>query len=92
VSNQPIILSAFTMNTVSHLNFGLWRHPDDQTHRYTDIGYWVELAKLLDDGGFDNLFIADALGMIDVYAGSPEASLRTGNLIYWRASSPPSTI
>ena len=78
MSNQPIILSAFTMNTVSHLNFGLWRHPDDQTHRYTDIGYWVELAKLLDDGGFDNLFIADALGMIDVYAGSPEASLRTG--------------
>jgi FMN-dependent oxidoreductase (nitrilotriacetate monooxygenase family) len=78
VSNKPIILSAFTMNTVSHLNFGLWRHPADQTHRYTGIEYWVELAKLLDEGGFDNLFIADALGLLDVYAGTPEASLRTG--------------
>ncbi|WP_235210626.1 LLM class flavin-dependent oxidoreductase [Caballeronia sordidicola] len=66
------------MNTVSHLNYGLWRHPDDQAYRYTDIDYWIELAKLLEEGRFDNLFIADALGLLDVHGGSADASLRTG--------------
>jgi FMN-dependent oxidoreductase (nitrilotriacetate monooxygenase family) len=74
----PIVLNAFTMNAVSHLNYGLWRHPQDQTYRYTDIDYWIELAQILDRGRFDNLFIADALGLLDVYGGGPEASLRTG--------------
>ena len=73
-----MILNAFTMAAVSHLNYGLWRHPDDGTHRYTDIGYWVDLARILDDAEFDCLFIADALGAIDVFGNSPDASLRHG--------------
>ena len=73
-----MILNAFTMAAVSHLNYGLWRHPEDRTHRYTEIGYWVELARILDEAGFDCLFIADALGAIDVYGNSPDASLRHG--------------
>ena len=63
---QHIILNGFTMATVSHLNYGLWRHPADQTHRYKDISYWTELARTLDDAGFDALFIADALGQNEV--------------------------
>jgi len=77
-NRAPIILNAFTMATVSHLNYGLWRHPADQTHRYTSVGYWIELARNLDESGFDCLFIADALGQIDVYGGSPDAALRHG--------------
>ncbi|BCI68674.1 N5,N10-methylene tetrahydromethanopterin reductase [Acetobacter aceti] len=77
-NQAPIILNAFTMATVSHLNYGLWRHPRDQTYRYTSVEYWVELARSLEQSGFDCLFIADALGQIDVYGGSPEASLRHG--------------
>ncbi|WP_395310942.1 LLM class flavin-dependent oxidoreductase [Mycobacterium sp. AMU20-3851] len=71
----PFVLAAFTMSTVSHGNFGLWRHPADQTARYTDIRYWVELAELLDAGGFDALFIADAVGQLDVYGGDANAAL-----------------
>ncbi len=56
---------------------GLWRHPRDKAHTYTSLDYWVSLAKLLDDGGFDGIFLADALGHLDVYAGTPDASLRT---------------
>ena len=59
---EPFVLAAFTMSTVSHGNFGLWRHPQDQTANYTDIRYRVELANLLDGGGYDLLFIADAVG------------------------------
>jgi long-chain alkane monooxygenase len=72
---DPFVLSAFTMSTVSHGNFGLWRHPADQTWNYTDIRYWVELAKLLDSGGFDVLFIADAVGQLDVFGGDATAAL-----------------
>jgi FMN-dependent oxidoreductase (nitrilotriacetate monooxygenase family) len=72
---DPFVLSAFTMSTVSHGNFGLWRHPSDQTSNYTDVRYWVELAKQLDSGGFDLLFIADAVGQLDVYGGDPTAAL-----------------
>jgi len=66
------------MNSVSHVNYGLWRHPLDQTHRYTTIEYWVELATILDHGRFDTFFLADALGLLDTYDGSAAASLRTG--------------
>ncbi|MGJ4859370.1 NtaA/DmoA family FMN-dependent monooxygenase [Labrys sp. La1] len=78
VSAEPIILNGFTMNSVSHVNYGLWQHPEDETYRYTDLDYWIELARILDEGRFDNLFIADALGLLDVHGGSAEASLRTG--------------
>lgn len=70
-----IILSGFTMAAVSHINYGMWRDPQDQSYRYTDIEYWVALAKLLEDNGFDCLFIADALGLIDSWQGSPAAAL-----------------
>ncbi|MET0699323.1 MAG: LLM class flavin-dependent oxidoreductase [Mycobacterium sp.] len=73
---NAFVLSAFTMSTVSHGNFGLWRHPHDQTARYTDLRYWTELATLLDEGGFDLLFIADAVGQLDVYGGNASAALQ----------------
>lgn len=75
---DPFVLSAFTMSTASHGNFGMWRHPADGTSNYTDVRYWVELAKLLDTGGFDALFIADAVGQLDVYGGDASAALSRG--------------
>lgn len=74
----PYVLSAFTMSTVSHGNFGLWRHPQDRTTEYTDLRYWTELAALLDRGGFDLLFIADAVGQLDVFGGNADAALAHG--------------
>ena len=56
----------------------MWRHPDDKTSSYTDLSYWVDLAKTLDDGGFDALFIADAVGQLDVYGGDAAAALTRG--------------
>ena len=72
---RPFVLSAFTMSTVSHGNFGMWRHPEDRTAEYTSLRYWVELARLLDTGGFDVLFVADAVGQLDVYGGDAAAAL-----------------
>lgn len=75
---RPIRFNAFDMNCVAHQSPGLWRHPDDQSYRYTDIEYWTNLAKLLERGRFDGLFIADVLGVYDVYGGDDVAALREG--------------
>ena len=48
MNSDPYVLMAFTMSTVSHGNFGMWRHPADRTADYTDVRYWVELARLLE--------------------------------------------
>ncbi|MGU3291686.1 LLM class flavin-dependent oxidoreductase [Williamsia sp. M5A3_1d] len=75
---RPIRFNAFDMNCVAHQSPGLWRHPQDRSWDYNTLDYWVELAKLLETGGFDGLFIADVLGTYDVYAGTDEAAIRQG--------------
>ncbi|MBO0853371.1 MAG: LLM class flavin-dependent oxidoreductase [Nocardia sp.] len=75
---RRIRFNAFDMNCVAHQSPGLWRHPADQSHRYRELGYWTELAKLLERGRFDGIFIADVLGIYDVYGGDDVAALRQG--------------
>ncbi len=71
-----IRFNAFAMNTVGHQSPGLWTHPRDRSTDYKRLDFWIELAQLLERGGFDSLFIADVMGVYDVYAGSPDAALR----------------
>ncbi|TFW23031.1 LLM class flavin-dependent oxidoreductase [Duganella callida] len=73
---KPIRFNAFQMNSVSHQSPGLWTHPRDQGHRYTEPEYWTELAQLLERGRFDAIFLADVLGVYDVYQGNADAALR----------------
>ncbi|MEW6436589.1 MAG: LLM class flavin-dependent oxidoreductase [Pseudomonadota bacterium] len=69
-------INAFENVSPVNISSGLWRHPEDESHRYKDLRYWVELAQLLEDGGFDSVFLADVLGIMDVYQGRPDAALR----------------
>jgi len=71
-----IRFNAFGMNTVGHQSPGLWTHPRDRSSDYRDLDYWIELAQLLERGRFDGLFIADVMGVYDVYAGTPDAAIR----------------
>src|SRR5436305_1567206 len=73
---KEIRLNAFEMNCVGHQSPGLWAHPRDRSANYTDLEYWTGLAKTLERGKFDGIFLADVLGIYDVYGGSPDASLR----------------
>jgi long-chain alkane monooxygenase len=77
-SPRPILVHAFDMNTPTHLVAGTWRHPDSQAWRYKDLRYWTDLVQELERGFFDGLFIADVLGVYDVYAGTPDAALSGG--------------
>jgi FMN-dependent oxidoreductase (nitrilotriacetate monooxygenase family) len=47
----------------------------------TTLDYWVELAKLLERSKFDALFLADVLGVYDVYRGSPHAAIAIANAV-----------
>jgi alkanesulfonate monooxygenase len=72
---KQIRLNAFAMNCVGHQSPGLWAHPRDRSDRYNTLDYWVELARTLERGKFDALFLADVLGVYDVYRGSPDAAI-----------------
>jgi FMN-dependent oxidoreductase (nitrilotriacetate monooxygenase family) len=75
---KRLILNLFEMNCVSHITHGLWRLPDNNRERFNDIEYWTELARLLEDGGFDAVFLADVIGTYDVFRGSAATSIREG--------------
>ena len=66
---------AFDMNCVGHINHGLWTHPRDQSMRYTDLDYWTDLAITAERGKLDGLFLADIVGVYDVYKGSPAPTI-----------------
>ena len=73
---RELRLNAFAMNCVGHQSQGLWRHPRDRSAEYWRLDHWVELARLLERGKFDGLFLADVVGVYDVYGGSPDTALR----------------
>lgn len=75
---KQIRFNAFQINSVGHQSPGLWTHPRDQSHRYTDPEHWISLAQLLERGLFDGLFLADVLGVYDVYQSNADAALRGG--------------
>lgn len=73
---KEILLNAFDMNCVGHINHGLWTHPRDESHRFNELSYWTDLAKTLEQGLFDGLFMADITGVYDVYQNGIDLTLR----------------
>ena len=73
---RQIHFNAFDMNCVGHQSPGLWAHPRDRSWQYKDLEYWTELAKMLERGKFDGIFIADVLGVYDVFRGDLDTALR----------------
>lgn len=78
---KQIRLNAFVMNSVGHTHQGMWRHPRDRSLDYNDIGYWTGFAQLLERGKFDGMFMADSLGVYDVFGGNHEAAVRSAVMI-----------
>ena len=73
---KPIILNAFDMNCAGHINHGLWTHPRDESYRFNELSYWTGLAKTLEQGLFDGLFLADITGCYDVYQHNIDVTLK----------------
>ena len=67
---KRIVVNAFEMTCIGHQSFDLWRHPSSRATEYNTIKYWTDLAKTLERGLFDAVFIADVVGIYDVYKNS----------------------
>ncbi|MHA7685605.1 LLM class flavin-dependent oxidoreductase [Cupriavidus sp. PET2-C1] len=76
MARKEILLNAFNMNCVGHINHGLWTHPRDRATDYNTLEYWTSQARTLERGLFDGLFIADIVGVYDVYQGNVDVTLR----------------
>ncbi|WP_311970700.1 LLM class flavin-dependent oxidoreductase [Pseudomonas baltica] len=76
MAHKQILLNAFNMNCVGHINHGLWTHPRDRSTEYNTLEYWTDLAKTLERGLFDGLFIADIVGVYDVYQQGIDLTLK----------------
>jgi FMN-dependent oxidoreductase (nitrilotriacetate monooxygenase family) len=76
MAHKQILLNAFNMNCVGHINHGLWTHPRDRSSEYNTLEYWTDLAQTLERGLFDGLFIADIVGVYDVYQKGIDLTLK----------------
>lgn len=60
---QPLLFSAFVMDTASHILHGLWRQPDGHQVDFNALALWTDLVKTLERGRFDVIFFADVHGV-----------------------------
>jgi long-chain alkane monooxygenase len=72
---KQIRLNAFDMNRIGHIQHGMWTHPRDRSASYNTIDYWQYLARTAERGLFDGIFLADIVGVYDVYKDSPAPSI-----------------
>ncbi len=73
---REIRFNAFDMACVGHIQQGMWTHPRDRSAEYLSLDSWMDLARLLEEGLFDGLFLADVLGIYDVHGGNGDAAIR----------------
>lgn len=77
-SKKRIFLNGFDMFTPSHLSFGQWRRTEDRSrNKRRDLTYWTDLAKILERGDINALFLADTYGQHDTFKNSAEPTVRT---------------
>lgn len=67
---KQIFLGAFEEFTPNFIS-NAWHHPRGDTSGFAGLEFWQELARELEAGGFDFLFLAEALG----YPMSPDGSV-----------------
>ncbi|RAH43529.1 LLM class flavin-dependent oxidoreductase [Aspergillus brunneoviolaceus CBS 621.78] len=85
---KSLILNAFVEMCSGHQSPGLWRHPEDESHRFNDIEHWTELAQLLEAAKFHGIFIADVLGGYDVYKGPRNLGPAIASGAQWPVNEP----
>ena len=73
---RRMILNAFTMNCVSHIQQGMWSRNDTRQTEFNSLEPWLELARIAEKGCLDTIFLADVMGLYDNYQGGADTSFR----------------
>src|SRR4051794_27733171 len=74
---DKMVLAAFTAASVEQTGIGAWMHPGSDRGR-TEPEYYINLARVLERGGFDFVFFDDRLSMPGTYGKSYRASVSKG--------------
>jgi alkanesulfonate monooxygenase SsuD/methylene tetrahydromethanopterin reductase-like flavin-dependent oxidoreductase (luciferase family) len=53
-----------------------FQNPKDKSATKRKLDYWINMAKLLERGGINALFLADTYGGYDTYEGSLDNCIR----------------
>jgi FMN-dependent oxidoreductase (nitrilotriacetate monooxygenase family) len=72
-------LASILAHSPSPHSIGVWRHPRSfNGFDYNSPDYWEHIARTLERGCFDMLFLADTFNLHDEYGGSPDIGIRYG--------------
>jgi long-chain alkane monooxygenase len=78
MTRRRLIFNAFTHVTPNHHSHGYWRHPEGRGQlEYKRLQPWIELAKTVERGRFDTVFLADVVGVYDRFRGNGDTAIRT---------------
>jgi len=70
-------LLGFVQHGVNSHATGMWRHPKDKINwDWSRPAYWQHIARTLERGLFDAIFIADELAPYNNYQGSSDATVK----------------
>ena len=61
---------------IGHLSPGQWKNPKDKSTTKRRLDYWINLAKLLERGNINALFLADTYGGYDTYENKLDDCIR----------------
>lgn len=76
---KRIILGVFEAGAQQVGGTTSWAHPRSQNGDYRDIEYWIDMARMLDDAGFDFLFFAGgSFGYASVKGELSDVLVRAG--------------
>jgi FMN-dependent oxidoreductase (nitrilotriacetate monooxygenase family) len=75
--NEKMILSAFLAASNVSTFTGSWLYPTARSD-YLSSEYYIDMARLLDQGGIDLAFYDDRLAMPAIYGDSVAETMRTG--------------
>ena len=74
-----MLLLGFMINSPMNHTILSWAHPESrQGEEFAQPQFWQEIARILERGCFDGLFLADSFAPYDVYQDSPDAAIRYG--------------
>ncbi|WP_256758438.1 LLM class flavin-dependent oxidoreductase [Cohnella sp. WQ 127256] len=72
-------LLGFIQHGVNSHAIGMWRHPKDKVNWDWKLPeYWQHMARTMERGLFDAMFIADELAPYNTYQGSSDACVKYG--------------
>src|SRR5580658_3413806 len=77
MTRKAVHLLGFVQHGVISHATGMWRHPSDKINwDWSRPPYWQHLARTMERGLFDAMFIADELAPYNNYKGSSDDTVR----------------